>query len=270
MRFILGSLMVVFMISCNDRNQNENSSKPSFQNKGHEIVYEMVQKTGSYEELWKRKDVVYTYTYQTPDGKKDISTEKYLFDGELSVGIYHQHERTLPQLEGEFKQGYDSEHFWILSNGEYLDDEKVMERVRFNRKTNFYWFAMFQKLLDPGVNYELLGEETIDEQKYHVVKITFDTGDKPSDIYQLYINQETKLVEQFLFTVVDFGVVENPMLMKVEYENIDGLMIPNKRIYKKSTWDAEVDDEPWIKVNWTDITFNNGLSKEEFIKQETG
>ena len=182
-------------------------------------------------------------------------------------GIYHQHERTLPHLEGEFKQGYDSENFWILSKGEYLDDEDALKRVRFNRKTNFYWFAMFQKLLDPDVIYEYVGEESIDGQTYDVVKITFDTGDKPSDIYQLYINQETKLVDQFLFTVVDFGVVEEPMLMKVQYETVDGLLIPSKRIYKKSTWDAEVDDKPWISVNWTDIKFTNGLTKQEFLKQ---
>ncbi|MEQ8882433.1 MAG: hypothetical protein RLQ12_22510, partial [Cyclobacteriaceae bacterium] len=85
MRFILGSLMVVLMMACSNGN-HPNGSKPSFQNKGHMLVYEMVQNTGSYEELWKRKDVVYTYNYQTPDGKKDISTETYLFDGALSVG----------------------------------------------------------------------------------------------------------------------------------------------------------------------------------------
>tara|TARA_Y100001972_G_C7665549_1_gene336417 strand:+ start:3765 stop:4547 length:783 start_codon:yes stop_codon:yes gene_type:complete len=259
--------MALLVASCTNKKQ-ENTATTQFLNKGHEVVYQMVKQVGTYEELWKRKDVVYTYTYQTPDGKTDISTEKYLFDGELSVGIYHQHERTLPHLEGEFKQGYDSENFWILHKGEYLDDEEAMKRVRFNRKTNFYWFAMFQKLLDPGVNYEYLREEIIDGQKYDVVKITFDSeNDKQTDIYQLYVNKKTNLVDQFLFTVVDFGVVENPMLMKVEYEKIDGLMIPNKRIYKKSTWDAVVDDKPWIKVNWSDIKFSNGLTRETFLKQ---
>ncbi len=266
MRVAYGVTMMVLLVTSCTNEKQKSTATPDFLNKGHEVVYQMVQEVGTYEELWKRKDVVYTYTYQTPDGKTDVSTEKYFFDDELSLGIYHKHERTLPHLEGTFKQGYDGENFWIRYDGEFLQDEKIMERVRFNRKTNFYWFAMFQKLLDPGLNYQHVGEAAIDGQIYDVVKISFDTGNKPSDIYQLYINKETKLVDQFLFTVVDYGVVEEPMLMKVQYETVDGLLIPSKRIYKKSTWDAEVDDKPWITVNWTDIRFDNGLSKDEFTK----
>ena len=126
---------------------------------------------------------------------------------------------------------------------------------------------MFQKLLDPGLHYEYLGDTSINAANYDIVKVSFKANDeKPTDTYQLYINKSTHLVDQFLFTVVDFGVVEEPYLMQVSYETVDGMVIPAKRQYKKSTWEAEITDEPWIYVTWTDIKFNNGLSKVDFKK----
>ena len=238
---------------------------PQFQNKGHELIYNMTQKVGRYRQLAEKKDVVYTYTYATPDGKTDISTEKYIFNGELSYGMYHQHQRTLSDLEGSIEQGYDGTEYWLKQQGQMVTDSLALKRVAFNRPTNFYWFTMFQKLLDPGLNYEYLGEQQIQGTAYDIVKVSFDSPvDKPTDIYQVYINQETGLVDQFLFTVADFGIMDTPSLMEVEYEEVDGMLIPTKRRYKRSDWEATVSDQPWISVNWTDIKFNNGLTATDF------
>ena len=133
--------------------------------------------------------------------------------------------------------------------------------------TNFYWFTMFQKLLDPGLKYDYLGEKQIENNKFDIVKVTFESkSDKPTDIYQLYINKSTGLVDQFLFTVADHGVLEEPLLMQVEYENIEGFLLPTKRKYKKSTWNAEINDAPWILVNWSNIKFDTNLKKSAFLK----
>ncbi len=53
--------------------------------------------------------------------------------------------------------------------------------------------------------------------------------------------------------------------MVVEYENIDGILIPTKRKYKKSNWQAEVTEDPWINVTWTNIKFKNNLDKSMFL-----
>lgn len=273
-KFLTVLLLGATFVSCNDGKKTkavtetatkESVAAPEFENKGQQLVYDMVQKVGDYKSLRAKNDVVYTYTYQTPDGKTDISTEKYLFDGELSYGAYERHERTLPNLEGLIEQGFDGRTYWLKHKGVALNNEKYLKRVAFNRPTNFYWFTMMQKLLDPGVNYEYLKEATIDGTGYDVVKISFTSDDdKPTDIYQLYINKKTGLVDQFLFTVADFGVLETPNLMTLEYEEVDGILLPTKRLYKKSTWNAEVSDAPWIKVTWSDMKFNNGLTKEDF------
>lgn len=259
----LGTLV----LSCNDKPEKTTKEvvKEDFQNKAHELVAEMTKKVGDYQTLLNKKDVVYTYTYQTPDGKADISTEKYMFDGELSYGMYHQHERTFPDLEGPIEQGYNGKKFWLKHNGNNIQDSIRLKRVAFNRPTNFYWFAMFQKLMDPGLSYEYIGEQAINNTPYDVVKITFNSNNnKPTDIYQLYINKNTLLVDQFLFTVADFGVMDEPYLMTLKYEQIGDMLIPTQRLYKKSNWKADVSDEPWIKVNWTNIKFDNGLSIKDF------
>ncbi|MDO7171333.1 DUF6503 family protein [Mariniflexile sp. AS56] len=269
LRLVSTIILSMFLLSCKDKKQSTPVQEPSptFKNKGHELVSNMIEKAGSYRMLLNKKDVVYTYTYQTPDGKKDVSTEKYMFNGELSYGIYNNHERTLPELEGVIEQGYDGKGFWLKHNGVVLSDPTQLKRVAFNRPTNFYWFAMFQKLLDPGVNYEYLGEEEVNNTAYNVVKVTFQSiDDKPTDIYQLYLNKNTQLVDQFLFTVADFGVIETPFLMELQYEEVDGLLMPTKRQYKKSTWHADVSEEPWIYVTWSDIKFNNGLTKADFLQ----
>ena len=237
-----------------------------FKNKAHQLVYQTVEKTGNYSELSPKKDVVYTYNYKTPDGKTDTSTEKYIFNNELSYGLYTKHERTLTHLSGNIEQGYDGKEFWLKNNGEIILDSIALKRVAFNRPTNFYWFTMIQKLLDPGVNYEYIKEENIGNNEYDIVKITFNSEDnKPKDVYQLYINKNTKLIDQFLFTVIDFGKTD-PFLMKLQYENIEGILIPTKRKYKNSNWNAKVTNKPWIFVNWTNIKFNNGLKIADFKK----
>ena len=267
---IVASLLIgSLLFSCSAKQVENVETEPTqtFKNKGHELVYNMVQKVGDYETLRSKKNVSYTYTYQTPDGKKDVVQEKYIFEGELSYGAYVQHERTLPQLEGVIEQGYDGSQFWLRHKGEFLEDEKLLKGVAFNRPTNFYWFSMMQKLLDPGLVYEHLGKDTIGNMYYDIVKISFESnGDKPTDIYQLYINSSTNLVDQFLFTVADFGKMENPFLMQLEYEEIDGMLMPTKRQYKASTWDASVSNDPWIYVRWTDIQFNANITPTLFSK----
>lgn len=264
MKLLVISLLAMGLVSCTTSTEKEETTT-LFKNKGHELVVKLSEKVGEYQKLRNKHDVIYTYRYETPDGKVDVSTEKYMFDGELSYGEYRQHERTFPEMEGTVEMAYDGNDYWLKNNGVLITDSAKIDVVKFKRPTNFYWFAMFQKLLNPGVNYEYLGEEKSNDQEYDIVKITFDSKNgNPTDIYQLYINRETMLVDHFLFTVVDYGVVDTPFLMELEYEEIDGLLIPTKRRYKKSTWDAKLTDEPWILVNWTNIKFDNGLTPKDF------
>ena len=239
---------------------------PEFQNKGHELIYKMTQETGSYQDLLKLKDIVFNYTYRTPDLKEDVSIESYIFEGELSHGTYLKHERTLPDSNGKMEQGYNGKDFWLKMDGQDITDSAAIESVKFTRKTNFYWFAMMQKLLDPGINYEYLGQDDKEGKLYDIVKITFNSADDvASDTYQLYINPKTHLVDQFLFTVVSKNVTD-PILMRVKYENVEGIMLTTYRKYTQSDWQANVLKDAWIEEITKDIKFNQNLNKTFFNK----
>lgn len=141
---IVALSLLVSIISCKKTTKKEEKEVTTqkettinFKNKGHELVYNLVQKVGDYQQLRSKKDVVYTYTYTTPDGKADISTEKYIFDGQLSYGNYNQHQRTLPELEGTLEQGYDGKKYWLKANGKLVNDTLALKRVKFSRPTNF-------------------------------------------------------------------------------------------------------------------------------------
>lgn len=262
------------LISCNNKKSTTKKEAPKkvekqalkFKNKGHELVYKMTQKTGNYQDLLNKKDIVYNYTYRTPDKKEDVSIESYIFNGELSYGTYLKHERTLPDLKGEMQQSYNGKDFWLKLNGKEVIDSTAIASVTFTRKTNFYWFAMMHKLLDPNINYEYLGKQNTNEKSYDVVKVTFKSAKNvTTDTYQLYINPDTQLVDQFLFTVVSKNVTD-PILMRVKYENIDGLLLMTYRKYTRSDWKATVIKDVWVEEISKDIKFNQGLSKDLFEK----
>ena len=270
-KLVIVIIFSTFLVACGNKEAKtkENAKKveaqmPEFQNKGHELVYKMTQETGGYQDLLNLKDIVFNYTYRTPDQKEDISIESYIFDGELSHGTYLKHERTLPDLKGKMEQGYNGKNFWLKIDGQEITDSTAIESVIFTRKTNFYWFAMMQKLLDPGINYEYLGQESVVGNIYEVVKITFASADDgATDTYQLYINPKTHLVDQFLFTVVSKNVTD-PILMRVEYENIDGILLTTYRKYTKSDWKANVINDVWVEEITKDIKFNQDLDKTLF------
>lgn len=127
---------------------------------------------------------------------------------------------------------------------------------------------MYFKLLDQGLNYEYLGSKNVDGKDYDLVKVTFgkNIGDA-QDIYVFYINQKTKLIDQFLFTVVGFGFSpEKPFLMKLGYETVNGIQIASNRKYINADWNGNIVGKNWTTTDWTNIKFNNAIDEVIFEK----
>ena len=230
------------------------------------LVARVVDEAGGADALRKRKDVEYTYLYRRGDtGTVDLSLERYLFDGERSWARYDVHEMVAPTVAGPVVQGYDGSTSWQTANGERQTDKESVARADFLRKTNFYWFAMTFKLLDPGMNYAYRGRRKVGDTVYEVVKLTFDQGvGDVSDTYLLYINPKTWRIDQFLFTVLDYGK-KDPFLMEVDYEIVDGVLLPVKRRYTESDWSGKVKKG----AKWNDevsmgVRFDNGFEASIF------
>jgi len=241
-------------------------TKAKPENKGKALVREMVAAMGGRDKFYAQNDVEYTYTYSVPaENKKDISLERYKFQGEKSWALYETHEKLVfPDKEGPVEMAFDGNDTWLTIDGELVTDSAAVALADFMRKTNYYWFCMMFKLLDPGVNYAYQGTKMIDSVTYETVKITFgeNVGDA-QDTYVLYVNPVTHLVDYFLFTVMDFGRSE-PLLMKMQYQDINGLKITKFREYGPADWEGNLKDGMGVKVYYEDVKFNVGLTDELF------
>lgn len=232
-----------------------------------QLIGESINAMGGIAAYRNLEDVTYTYAYRNAEtGEQDVSTEKYAYADEKSWAEFTERTyRLMKDQPGVLIQGYNGNKSWATLDGKLLEDEAAIKRADFNRKTNFYWFNMMFKLLDPGLTYELLPEKEVNENKYDIVKVGFgeNIGDA-QDIYILYINKATKLIDQFLFTVMDFDRAD-PLLMEVKYEEVNGLKWPTFRRYTPSDWEANVSpDANWIEEISTDVKFNTGLEAAIF------
>lgn len=227
------------------------------------IVESVVKAMGGLERFHAQKSVEYTFVYGDPEGKMDQSTERYVFDGELSWAEYTKRDLTLPEKKGVFVQGYDGTKTWATLDGEPTFDEELVGHADFLRKTNYYWFAMMFKLLDSGIQYEYAGSKTVEGTAYDLVRIQFEDGvGDASDTYVLYVNRRTRLVDRFLFTVMDFGM-SDPLLMVVEYEEVNGIKLPARRKYSPSDWDG-ASPGPWTHEIMKDIKLNVPIERALF------
>ncbi len=236
------------------------------------LIAGVVDAVGGAGALHARQDVEYTYLYRRPDGKLDVSLERYVFDGELSWASYPVHEGFIEDSPLEITQGYDGESSWIALGGDRLGAPQASKMADFLRKTNYYWFSMMFKLLDPGCLYSYEGTREHDGTTYDLVKLTFKSGvGDVSDTYLLYIHPETHLIDRFLFTVLDFGL-ENPLLMEVRYEEIDGLQLPTYRRYAPAAgWDgALAADATWTEEISVGVRFGNGFDRSLFAAPPVG
>lgn len=233
------------------------------------LIGQVVEAMGGMQRLKELRDVEYTYTYRNSKGKEDVSLERYVFGGEWSWAKYSKREvHVSPDKEGELIQGFDGKESWVTLNGSLISatDQKSWKMADFMRKTNFYWFAMMFKLLDPGLIYSYEGTQEVEGVNYEKVKVTFESGvGDVSDIYLLYINPRTLMVDQFLFTVMDFGR-KDPLLMKVDYEKIEGVTLPVRRKYAPAEWDGKVKQEAWAYEIMENVKFSNGFQKPLFQK----
>lgn len=260
MKIVTIVLILTGAVSCNRpaQAQSDKAEAVQYQNEAHRLVAESVAQTGSYAQLKALVDATCIFTIKTATGKKFQFEERYIFEGEKSWS------RSLerPDNHVETIQGFDGDSTWLIINGKLVTDPEKLKNVRHARKTSFYLFAMNQKLLDPGLNYRYVRNDTVGAQTYDVVEITFAAGiGDVQDTFQLYINQETRLIDQVLMTVRAFGITE-PELVRREHEAFGPVMIPTRQRYTQSNWQGAVLDDQWTEEVFSDIQFNQSVSIE--------
>ncbi len=225
---------------------------------------------GGWGDLWKKGDVEYTYHYHNPSLKKtDLSTERYIFANEASFGHYTQHEiNAMPNAKGTVSQCFDGKKTVVMVNGEKTDDAQGNAVGDFLRRANYFWFVMPYKLNDAGTIATYQGQETYDNAVYDKIHVTYDstiTGKEQNDIYILYVNPETKMIDRFYFSLPFLGVNEPVLIGDYSYEDVDGQKIATKRTYYMPNEKGEYSEEPSLVQTLSDIKFGNGFTVDNLM-----
>lgn len=219
--------------------------------------------------MYAQNDVSFTYDYAyVGAGKKDLSTERYIFEGEQSWAEYTQHDiNVAPDKKGMVAQSLVNGQPSVALDGKMMDDAKMVGTAAFLRSANYFWFTMFYKLDDPGVIATSKGTENMAGTNYNVVHVTYDaavTGKEVNDEYILYINPKTNLVDRFMFSLPAMGVNAPVILMEVDYEKFKGMKVATtRRIYQPGA-DGKLPTEPQLVQTLTNVKFNNGYTVKDF------
>lgn len=235
--------------------------------KSTELLDALITVNGGYQTLAAKKDVQFNYVYDNFEKGKDVSTERHIFDGEHSWASYEQHDlNVMPGTEGVALQSYVDNKPALTLDGKAITDEKAIGGTVFLRKVNFYWFTMMYKLKDPGTNYKHLGTEKVGDITYDKVSLIYSsdvTKKEQNDEYILYFNPETHLVDQFFFSLPAWGINKPILKMTLVYENIDGILVSTLR--KGYMPNDKGEFSPIGVFTFSDVKFNNGFKKEDFL-----
>lgn len=221
---------------------------------------------GGWNALRRKKDVEYHYAYTVPEGKADISTERYIFEDEISFGHYTRHEiNTLPTEKGIVTHLFDGEKTRMTLNETAVENERTVSIAQFVRRANYFWFVMPYKLNDPGTIAKYLGTEVYKGTTYDKLEVTYDpsvTGKEKNDIYILYINQDTKMIDRFYFSLPFLGIDAPLIIAEYNYEAMEDQKIAVTRNYFLPNTNGSYDTEPSITQTLSQIKFNNGFTNE--------
>lgn len=107
---------------------------------------------------------------------------------------------------------------------------------RFYSQTYFYFFAIPFVLADPGINYEVLPDETVGGTRYEVVRVSYDEGigESPDDVYIAYVDAETSELGMVRYSVTfgDINMTEpNSVIVYREWTDDAGLRVPSRATF---------------------------------------
>jgi len=225
---------------------------------------------GSWNDMYDKKDVQYTYSYKVGDGKEDLSTERYIFASEASYGVYSKNEvNAMPGTEGEVAQYYDGTKAIALVDGKVIDDPAATGGADFLRRANHFWFVMPYKLNDKGNIFKSLGKEEYNGVNYDKLEVSYNpevTGKEKNDTYVLYINPDTKLIDRFFFSLPAMGLDAPVIAANYSYTEVDGQMVSTKRTYFMPNEKGEYGEDPSIDQTLTNIKFNNGFGPKTIME----
>lgn len=233
------------------------------------MLLAVAEANGGQKQFRANKNVQYDYYYLNPDGTKDVSVERYIFENEASWAKYTTHEVNFsPELEGDIIQFYDGKEISCHVNGEKVEDPSVTGTAQFLRQANFMWFNIMFKLSDPGTIAEYQGRKEHEGSMYDMVYLSYDsasTGKAQNDSYIFYINPKSHLVDYFNFSLPAMGVNVPVLFAELEYQEIEGVqVVTNRKMYGPDPETGELG--MMLEQKLENVSFNNDFTTESLSK----
>ena len=127
----------------------------------------------------------------------------------------------------DYTIGYDGQEVWVSPDKEAFPQMPA----RFYHNLIFYFYAIPYVLTDPGINYEVLPDRTVNGKELNAVKITYNSGvgDAPEDYYIAHFDKTTNELYLLLYTVTYFSGKTNEnfsALVYDEWTEVNGLKLP--------------------------------------------
>jgi len=131
-------------------------------------------------------------------------------------------------------------------NGQPLADPAELLTLGYGRFINdTYWLLMGFKTFDPGVTREYAGEKTdACGAVYDVVRLSFaNVGLTPGDVYWMWVNRDTGLVDEWHMMLEGMKVDDEPSTVLFhDYRRIGGLLLSTRREIKGRNQFIRLDD----------------------------
>lgn len=150
-------------------------------------------------------------------------------NGKMVYQLTHLKDRRAYLKSKKYEVGFDSEVAWAKPDALEVSGKSAA----FYYNLDFYFIGVPFLLKDPGVNAFYAGQTVVNDKTYETLKITFgaDIGFTPEDIYYLYIDPSTYLLDILTYSIsyIDKeSAAVNSAKVYSEYRNIQGMIMPHK------------------------------------------
>jgi len=227
---IVAILYVFVLLSC--RSESSRELRDGFADpRALEIAEKVVTALGGAE----RFNAVRYFSFHFVVARDTIRTSDWRHDWDRSTGDY--------RLEGRNDAGEELLILFNVNNrrGEAYKNGQIMEGEELSSLLEFaygrfindtYWLLMPYKLRDPGVMLTFDGEQTIDNQKFEIIKLTFvpSAGLTPQNVYRVFVDPATSRIHRWEYFQEE-GKEPRPALW-VDWRSFDGITLAVERIFE--------------------------------------
>lgn len=212
MRFLIYSFVIIGLLSaCKETGPKTTTYTPEHWSNIPEVMMKGLDAHGGLD-AWSKMN---TMEFSFP---KADATELHQVDlPSRKVRISHPN----------YTVGFDGQEAWVIPSKEAFGTTPP----RFYHNLIFYFYAIPYVLADPGINYEVLPDRTVNGKVLDAIKISFNdgVGDAPDDYYIAHFDKETHEFYFLLYTVTYFSGETNENFGAIVYDNwteVNGLKVP--------------------------------------------